>query len=81
MRGQIHEQLGCSDAAIECYTSALNKDVFCYEALQAISSNQMLTPKAENELLKNLPIDKQCDAKEADLVKFIYSTKLARVTK
>lgn len=81
LRGQIHEQLGCSDAAIECYTSSLNGDVMCYEALQALSSNHMLTPKAENELLKTLPIDKQCPGKEAELVKYIYATKLQRPNK
>ncbi len=45
LRGQIHEQLGCSDAAIDCYKSALNIDVFCFEAFRSLSSNQMLTPK------------------------------------
>ena len=45
IRGQIHEALGCSDAAIDCYKLALNGDVYCYEALNSLSSNQMLTPK------------------------------------
>jgi len=41
----------------------------------------MLTPKAENELLKNLPVETQCTNKEADLVKYIYATKLSRPNK
>lgn len=45
LRGQIHEALGCSDAAIECYKSALQGDVYCYEALHSLTSNYMLTPK------------------------------------
>lgn len=48
LRGQIHESLGCSDAAVECYKSALHGDVFCYEALHALTSNQMLTSKDGN---------------------------------
>ena len=39
----------------------------------------MLTPKDENQLVQNLPIDNQCTNKEADLVKYIYATKLTRV--
>ena len=45
LRGQIHEALGCSDAAIDCYKQALQGDIYCYEALNALTSNLMLTPK------------------------------------
>jgi len=38
----------------------------------------MLTPKAENELLGALRFERQCGAKEADLVGFVYATKLRR---
>ena len=48
LRGQIHEALGCSDAAIECYKSSLQGDVFFYEALKSLTSNQMLTPNDGN---------------------------------
>ena len=103
LRGQIHEQLGCSDAAIDCYKSSLQGDVYCFEAFKALSSNQMLTPKdgklkkklncliesfvnificiliIENQLVQSLPIESQCTTKEAELVKYIYATKLTRV--
>jgi hypothetical protein len=45
LKGQIHEALGCSDAAVECYKNALQADVYCFEALHALFSNHMLTPK------------------------------------
>lgn len=35
--------------------------------------------KIENNLLQTLPIESQCDAKESQLVKYVYSTKLSRV--
>jgi anaphase-promoting complex subunit 6 len=50
LKGQIHEALGCSDAAIECYKNALHADVYCYEALHALLSNHMLTPKEGNRV-------------------------------
>jgi hypothetical protein len=56
LRGKIHEALGCSDAAIECYKATLTGDVFCYEALQSLSSNHMLTPKAGKEQFINIKI-------------------------
>lgn len=102
LKGQIHEALGCSDAAIECYRSALGGDVYCYEALHSLTSNYMLTPKdgktllnclkifsyipndyllflKENQLIQSLPIENQCSGKEAQLVKYVYATKLSRV--
>ncbi|RNA05744.1 cell division cycle 16 -like protein [Brachionus plicatilis] len=81
LRGQIHEALGCSDAAVECYKSALHCDVFCYEALHALTSNQMLTTNGENHLIQNLPIYEQCDPKQAKILEYIYSTKISKPDK
>jgi hypothetical protein len=39
----------------------------------------MLTPKEENLLLQNLPIQTQCKSKEAEFLKFVYATKLCHV--
>lgn len=33
----------------------------------------------ENQLIQNLPYENQCDSKQADIVKFIYSTKITKV--
>ena len=33
----------------------------------------------ENNLLKNLPVNKQCTPKEADFLRYIYATKLSKV--
>ena len=41
--------------------------------------NDLFVTSVENELLKNLPVETQCTNKEADLVKYIYATKLSRV--
>ena len=78
LRGQIHEALGCSDAAIEYYKLALQGDIYCYEALNALTSNHMLTPKDENTLIQSLSAENG-QQKEVEIVKYIYSTKLNRV--
>ena len=39
----------------------------------------MLTPKEENLLLQNLPIQTQCKSKEAEFLKFVYAIKLCHV--
>jgi anaphase-promoting complex subunit 6 len=81
LRGQIHEAQGCSDAAIECYKKALHDDVSCYEALHPLTTNHMLTPKDENDLIQTLPLSSQCSPKEVQLVKYFYASKLRRPTK
>jgi anaphase-promoting complex subunit 6 len=53
----------------------------CYESLNSLISNHMITSKEENSLVQSLPIDTQCKNDEAELVKYIYYSRLSHPNK
>lgn len=80
LRGDIYEALDNRLQAEHCYKEALKKDVFCYSAFHALVRHQMLTQGEEQQLIASLPLDDQCSPAEAQLVKFIYESKLNKYT-
>ncbi len=87
LKGQVLESLDNRGLACESFREALRLDVFCAEALRAITAHQMLTAAEERELLGELPVREQCAAEAGDssvaedletLVSFLYRSSLKK---
>jgi anaphase-promoting complex subunit 6 len=80
--------------AAECYKQALQHDVYCYEAFDALIKYQMLTASegkfnfvrgneyntrfSEQDLLNSLPVMQQCNSEEAEILLALYESKLKK---
>jgi len=80
LKGLVHEELENKEAAIQCYKSALQMDIFCFEALDILISYNALTAAEERLLLNSLPYH-QISNEEAKLVKFVYESKINKYAK
>ncbi|XP_044762090.1 cell division cycle protein 16 homolog [Coccinella septempunctata] len=78
LKGRIMECLENRVLSVECYKQALHQDVYCFEAFDALTRNQMLTATEEKELLNSLPISEQCSSEEAEILRFLYESKLKK---
>lgn len=54
LRGRAYEALDNRGRAVQWYRSALQRDPFCYEALEALIQNHMLTSAEEAELFASI---------------------------
>lgn len=78
LKGKIMESLENRNLSIESYKQALHQDVYCFEAFDALTRNQMLTATEERDLLKSIPISEQCSPEDAEILKFLYESKLKK---
>lgn len=79
LKGCVYEALDNRSLASECYKQALKRDVFCFDAFQALVQHQMLTAWEENELISSLPIAEQCRSKDDEwLVRSLYESLLKK---
>ena len=75
LKGQVLESLDNRGLACESFREALRLDVFCAEALSALTSHQMMTAAEEREMLAELPLREQCskaDPEMETLVSYLY---------
>ncbi|KAG0228670.1 anaphase promoting complex subunit cdc16 [Actinomortierella wolfii] len=93
LRGVVFKNLNNIQRAKECFIEALQIDIKCYEALDALVSNSMLTitevrcmlttyhdffDRIERELIESLEFNKQLIGQDATFVKMLYQSKLKK---
>ncbi|KAK5822057.1 hypothetical protein F5H01DRAFT_403927 [Linnemannia elongata] len=66
LRGIVFKNLHNIDVAKQCFKEALRIDVKCYDALDIMISNNMLTTSEEQELISGLEFSKQLHGEDAD---------------
>lgn len=64
--------------AMDSYVQALQKSVYCYEALDALVQHEMLMAWEERVLLEKLPINDQCTEGEDKILRKLYESKLKK---
>ncbi|KAG0204145.1 anaphase promoting complex subunit cdc16 [Mortierella sp. GBA30] len=78
LRGIVFKNMNNIVRAKECFKEALQVDVKCYDALDSLVSNNMLTTSEERELIDGLEFNKQLFGQDADFVKMLYTSKLKK---
>ncbi|KAF9895947.1 anaphase promoting complex subunit cdc16, partial [Lobosporangium transversale] len=78
LRGVVFKSMHNIDKAKECFKEALQIDVKCYDALDSLISNNMLTSKEERELIESLDFDNQLHGPDSEFVKMLYQSKLKK---
>ncbi|KAF9930582.1 anaphase promoting complex subunit cdc16, partial [Modicella reniformis] len=78
LRGIVYKNMNNIDRAKECFKEALQIDVKCYDALDTLISNSMMTTSEERELIEGLKFDKQLHNPDAMFVKMLYQSKLKK---
>jgi anaphase-promoting complex subunit 6 len=76
LRGIAYLRQGSKEKAKEEFLGALRKDIRCFDALQTLLDNYMLTSNEELELIQNFSFEGIPDF-EADFVKSVYVSKLS----
>ncbi|KAG0259048.1 anaphase promoting complex subunit cdc16, partial [Linnemannia exigua] len=80
LRGIVFKNLHNIDVAKQCFKEALEIDVKCYDALDIMISNNMLTTTEEQELINGLEFEKQLQGQDADFVKMLYQSKMKKAS-
>ncbi|KAF9149723.1 anaphase promoting complex subunit cdc16 [Linnemannia schmuckeri] len=78
LRGIVFKNLHNIDVAKQCFKEALRIDVKCYDALDIMISNNMLTTSEEQELINELEFSKQLQGQDAEFVKMLYQSKMKK---
>ncbi|KAG0219258.1 anaphase promoting complex subunit cdc16 [Mortierella sp. NVP41] len=80
LRGIVFKNLHNIDVAKQCFKEALKIDVKCYDALDIMISNNMLTTSEEQELINGLEFSKQLHGQDAEFVKMLYQSKMKKAS-
>jgi len=75
LKGQILESIENREQAAESYKLAVQTDIFCYEAFQALIDHQMLTADEEKSLVNSIDIN---EGEHVSLVKSLYTLNLKK---
>ncbi|KAG0323650.1 anaphase promoting complex subunit cdc16 [Dissophora globulifera] len=78
LRGVVFKNLNNIERAKECFKEALQIDVKCYDALDSLVSNSMMTTNEERDLIEGLDFDKQLYGPDAAFVKMLYQSKMKK---
>ena len=80
LKGKVLEGLDNRDLAAEAFADALNLDVCCVEAYDALVGHHMLAAEDEKALVRELPVVDQLQGEEelSDLVSFLYRLRLKK---
>lgn len=78
IKGKILEAMDNRNLAMDAYVQALQKSVYCYEALDALIQHEMLMAWEEKVLLEKLPFAQQCHEGELNIIKTLYESKLKK---
>ncbi|KAL5116590.1 anaphase-promoting complex subunit Cut9 [Pleosporales sp. CAS-2024a] len=88
LRGLCFAKLNSFDRAKECYKTAVQIDVQCFEAFDALMANCLMSPDEEWQFLDSLDFDTINVANDASLsqeaahfTKTLYTTRLSKYTK
>lgn len=88
LRGVCYAKQNSFDRAKECYKTAVQIDVLCYEAFDALMTNTLLSPEEEWAFLETLNFDSinspgnASTAQEfADFTRNLYITRLSKYAK
>ncbi|CAO3614622.1 unnamed protein product [Mucor hiemalis] len=76
-RGKAYLLIKEIDNARDCFKEALNIDVKCYDALEALVQYNMMEEKAEWEFVMTLPFEEHCGI-DSDYFRYLYGLKLKR---
>ncbi|KAF5295106.1 hypothetical protein FQA39_LY13257 [Lamprigera yunnana] len=78
LKGKVLEAMDNRGLASDCYKQALQCDVYCFEAFDALIQHHMLSATEEQDLLKSLPISHQCTTEEGQILYSLYKSKLKK---
>ncbi|KAF9217676.1 anaphase promoting complex subunit cdc16 [Podila verticillata] len=78
LRGMVFKNLNNIERAKECFQEALKIDVKCYDALDCLISNNMLTVKEERDLIDSIQFNKQLHEHDVSFIKMLYESKLKK---
>ncbi|KAL5288926.1 CDC16 family protein [Megaselia abdita] len=78
LKGKIFEAMDNRSSALDFYVQALQKSVYCVEALDALLHHEMLVAWEEKELISSLPFSQQCSEADVQLLKLLYESKLKK---
>ncbi|XP_050084860.1 cell division cycle protein 16 homolog [Anopheles aquasalis] len=78
LKGKVLEAMDNRSLAMDCYVQALNKSVYCTEALDALVQHDMLMAWEEKELLQQILGPQQCTEPERKILKRLYESKLKK---
>lgn len=78
LKGKVLESMDNRGLAVDSYKQALQYDVNCFEAFDALIKYQMLTATEEEELMASLPVNEQCNAAEAEILITLYQSRLKK---
>ena len=84
LKGDCYKSLEINESAVECYTDALNIDVYCYEAFNRLVDNHLLSRDDEEALINRLmskATSQSHSAEEIDMLKFMYSLRIKKYDK
>jgi anaphase-promoting complex subunit 6 len=88
LRGVCYAKQNSFDRAKECYKTAVQIDVQCFEAFDALMSNSLMAPEEEWKFLESLNFDTINVANNASLsqeaasfTKTLYMTRLSKYTR
>lgn len=75
LRGVVFAQLNNFDRAKQCYQEALIIDVKCYDALDALLTNNLMTPDEEWSFLERLSFS-GLHSDDIELIRLMYTMRL-----
>ncbi|KAF2125302.1 anaphase-promoting complex subunit Cut9 [Dothidotthia symphoricarpi CBS 119687] len=88
LRGVCYARQNSFDRAKECYKTAVQIDVQCYEAFQALMTNSLMSPDEEWKFLESLDFDTinvsnnpSLSQEAAHFTKILYITRLSKYSK
>ncbi|EUC29158.1 hypothetical protein COCVIDRAFT_99130 [Bipolaris victoriae FI3] len=88
LRGVCYAKLNSFDRAKECYKTAVQIDVQCFEAFDALMSNSLMAPDEEWKFLESLNFDTinvssnpSLSQEAASFTKTLYTTRLSKYTR
>ncbi|KAJ4377498.1 anaphase-promoting complex subunit Cut9 [Neocucurbitaria cava] len=88
LRGVCYAKQNSFDRAKECYKTAVQIDVQCFEAFDALMANSLMSPEEEWTFLESLNFDTinvsnntSLSQEAAQFTKLLYTTRLSKYTK
>jgi anaphase-promoting complex subunit 6 len=88
LRGVCYAKQNSFDRAKECYKTAVQIDVQCFEAFDALMSNSLMAPEEEWKFLESLNFDtinvsnnSSLSQEAASFTKTLYMTRLSKYTR
>lgn len=78
LKGKVLEAMDNRQLAMDAYIQALNFNVHCTEAMDALTQHEMLMSGEEQTLIEQLPFRKQCTDYESRVIRLLYEGKLKK---